>query len=99
MVHLVRFLTDKKEVIEDVLYCKKQILGLRGSYLHVKDPLVRRRINPVQTLIIWALMTQKFALAEILWKESGKDGLILALVASAFCGYYIRMTSIRKVIQ
>ena len=88
-----------QDIIEDVLNCKKEILGTRGSYLHVKDPLVRRRLNPIQTLMIWALMTQKFEMAEILWRESGNDGLSLALVASAYCGYIARLGSIRKVIE
>ena len=88
-----------QDIIEDVLNCKKEILGTRGSYLHVKDPLVRRRLNPIQTLMIWALMTQKFEMAEILWRESGNDGLSLALVASAYSGYIARLGSIRKVIQ
>ena len=47
--------------------------------------MVRRRLNPIPTLFIWALMTQKFKLAEILWLESQNDGLTLALVGSAFC--------------
>ena len=52
---------------------------------YLLDPMVRRRLNPIPTLFIWALMTQKFKLAEILWLESQNDGLTLALVGSAFC--------------
>ena len=88
-----------QDIIADVLHCKKLILGTRGSYLHVKDPLVRRRLNPIQTLILWALMTQKFEMAEILWRESSNDGLLLALVASAYCGYIARLTIVRNMIE
>ena len=56
-----------------------------NKLFYLVDPMVRRRLNPIPTLFIWALMTQKFKLAEILWLESQTDGLTLALVGSAFC--------------
>ena len=73
------------EVVEDILKTKQAVLCRHGNYSHVSDPLVRRRLNPIQTLFLWALMTQKFEMAEILWFSSVEDGLVLAMVGSAFC--------------
>ena len=78
---------DISDIVSDVLYAKKLMLSNRGNYSFVADPLVRRRLQPVQMLFIWALLCERFRLAELFWLASGDEGMVSALIGSAACNY------------
>ena len=59
------------EIMYNILEAKKLMLSDRGSYSFISDPLVRRRIQPIQVLFLWALLCERLELAEIFWQSSG----------------------------
>ena len=59
------------EIMYNILEAKKLMLSDRGSYSYISDPLVRRRIQPIQVLFLWALLCERLELAEIFWQSSG----------------------------
>ena len=75
------------DIVRDVLEAKRMMLSDKGNYSFVSDPLVRRRLQPVQMLFIWALLCERFKLAELFWQASGDEGMVSALIGSAACNY------------
>jgi hypothetical protein len=63
------------DIVKDMLDAKKMMLSDHGTYSFVADPLVRRRLNPVATLFLWALLCERFRLAELFWKVAREEGM------------------------
>mgnify|MGYP003334083328 CR=1 FL=1 len=54
--------------------------------------MIRGRLHPVKALFFWSLATENFEMAEIFWRESEGDALVLALVGAAACDFISKLS-------
>jgi len=80
------------DLISGLRHLKKSYISNYGVYIDDQDPMIRGRLHPVKALFLWSLATENFEMAEIFWRESQGDSLVLALVGAAACDFISKLS-------